>query len=559
MAEQNVTTRSGAAGRVRPSGKGTGKVTTGHRAASGGRPSGGQAGGKKPSAKKSADGKTTGVGNRDAGGGSGNGTSKRRSETVAGAVLVRDRRRLSEKMGRSTRLKLWLQSSALDFLLVLVVCVSLSYSVSYGFYSAEAHRGNVLLLGGMAVPLLLALFAGSWSKRMVPVSAAAAVLISGAYIAIATALSPDPSFFAGGHVNDVADNYTTFAVVVCATTVLSYLLSRRTAGLVFLLVFGVVACGLVQFQWSEWITDLSGMTAFFAMFLGVGMLFVYQCYKQSVYSANRVKRTSFTGAFAYSAIICILCVAAGAGLFAGISSIAPDTQEFKPFTSNVSPPVDENSNSYQRTSKESDEMSNQTNDDQQKTHDTAEGGRDSGAGGFGLFAGSFIQSAASAMAGFDPDDPDQNVDNIAYLILTWELIIVGVLLALLVLAIVLLWRYRRTWRLKRIARESGGYQAWYLYTFLVERFRRLRLAKPVHLTPLEFAVGFSKPMLPFTRGTGGVDFVDVSSTYQNAAFGSEAPTDEELEQLRRYYKAFFKNARQYVGFPKWVLWKFWRV
>lgn len=475
------------------------------------------------------------------------------------STRVRDRRRLSEKMGQSTRMRLWLQSSALDFLLVLVVSVALVYTVSYGFYSAEAYRGNILLLAVLIAPLLLVLFAGSWSKRAVPLSALGVVVLSAAYIGVATAVSPDPALFTDGGVNDVAGNYTIFALVLCVTTVVTYLLSRRTVGLVFLLILGVLACGIVQFLWREWIPDLNGVASFIAVFLGMGMLFVYQCYRQSVYSANRVKKTSFSGAFAYSALIGIVCIAVGAGVFGAVGAIAPDTFEFRPFESHVSPPVDELAQSYEDLDSKSDDKSDDADEDERQTNKADTGGDETRSGGLGLLEGSFIQHAAQQMAGYDPSNPDSQIDNIAYLILTWELLILVALVALVVLGFVLFWRYRRTLRLKRIADKSHAYQAWYLYTFLIERLRRLKLAKPDNLTPLEFAVGFSKPMLPFTRGTDGIDFVDVSSIYQDAVFGGVQPTIEELDCLKRYYKTFFKNARQYVGLPKWVLWKFWRM
>lgn len=475
------------------------------------------------------------------------------------AVRIRDRSWLSEKMAHSTRLRLWLQSSALDFALVLVVSVALVYTISYGFYSAETYRSNTFLVTGLIAPLLMALFAGSWSKRAVAVSAIACALLSGAYIAAAFALSSDQALFGPDGVNDSPGNYTIFAMVLCITTIVTYLLSRRTVGLVFLLVFGVVSCGLVQFLWREWITDLSGIPAFIAVFLGIGMLFIYQCYKQSVYSANRAKRTSFLGAFAYSALIGLVCVAVGAGVFACVEAIAPGTISFKPFESHVSPPVDEMANTYEKMDEENDEETDQTNDEEQLTSDRDEGGQDSGVGGFGFFENTLIQGVAQGLAGYNPDDPEQDYENIAYQVLAWELMITALLVLLIVLAVVLLWRYRRTLRLKRIEKESPSYQAWYLYTFLLERFRRLKLAKPEHLTPLEFAVGFSKPMLPFTRGTNGTDFVDVSIAYQDAAMGGVPPTEAQLGQMKDYYKAFFKNARSYVGLPKWIVWKFWRI
>ena len=474
-----------------------------------------------------------------------------------GSTRVRDRSRLSEKMSKSTRLRLWLQSSALDFVMVLVVCVALVHTVAYAFNSADRFQGNFLLIAGLCIPLLLAMFAGSWSKRALLPSIGATVALMAIYVGVSMAISPEEMFVAGA-VNDSPDNYTVFTMVLCVTTILVYLLSRRTVGLVFLLVGCVVACGFVQYAWPEWLTQLDGLPSFLVTFLGVVMLFVYQCYKQSVYSANRAKRTSFAGAFAYSALVGVICVVVGVGVFAAIQSIAPDTVQIKPFEEHVSPPVDEKANSYERSEVEGDDTTNET-DDHKEDADDADGGNDIARNGFGFLQGTLIGNVAQSLAGFDPNDPNQDFQNIAYLIMRWELLIMGILVALLILAAVLIQRARRKLRLRRIEKESPGYQAWYLYTFLVERFRRLKLAKPAHLTPLEFAVGFSKPMLPFTRGTDGVDFVDVSGTYQDAVFGGEQPSEEELDDMKAYYRAFFKNARQYVGLPKWCLWKFWRV
>jgi hypothetical protein len=65
-------------------------------------------------------------------------------------------------------------------------------------------------------------------------------------------------------------------------------------------------------------------------------------------------------------------------------------------------------------------------------------------------------------------------------------------------------------------------------------------------------------MLPFAEGTGGVDFIDVTTTYQDVCYGGVAVGAEEYDGIVAYYKAFFKNARKHVGGLKW-LWKFWRI
>ena len=66
-------------------------------------------------------------------------------------------------------------------------------------------------------------------------------------------------------------------------------------------------------------------------------------------------------------------------------------------------------------------------------------------------------------------------------------------------------------------------------------------------------------MRPYTRGTNGVDFVQITELYEKAVFGGYAPTDDEVERVRGYYRAFYKNAFKATMWPKWVFWRFWRL
>lgn len=479
-----------------------------------------------------------------------------------GSTRAKDRARLSEKMAHATRVRLFAQSTAFDFLLVLLVSVALSLTVSYGFNSAAGYRGNAALVCAMVVPILAALYVGTWSKRALAASAIATVVVCGAVIGAAAALSPESMFSDVGGVQDLDGNYCIFAIVVCVTTVLTFLLSRRTSLLLALLVATVVACGTVQFLYRNWTVGEPGVLVTLAALFGVGMLFVYQCYKQSIYSANRLKRTSFLGAFCFSALVGAACVLVGAAVFYGVVQAADlSTPEIKFFEAYVSPPVDENASAYQKGDTQSDDTSDNTDDDESAVTGEGEGDRSEESQGMGpgLLSDSFIGDMARSITGYDPDNDDGSTDALQWQTLQLELIIFCALLALLAVLVVSLMRYRRTWRLRRIAKRSNAYQAWYLYTFLLGRFRRLRLRKPDNLTPLEFAVGYERAMLPFTRHADGVDFVEVTSLYEDVAFGGYQPSDEELARLKKYYRAFFKNAREYTGWPKWALWRFWRI
>ncbi len=481
---------------------------------------------------------------------------------AAGSARVRDRARLSEKMGRDTRVRLFFQSTVPDFLLVLVLAAALSYTVSYGFHSAWDYRSNPVLVAALTVPPLLALFVSSWSKKALGPSIVAFVAVSVVMLAVAGALSPDPLVGEGGPA-DTAGNYVIFVLIVIVVALVSFLLSRRTAGLVFLLAGAIVACGLIQFLYPEWMTEQPGIPATLLIILAAGMLFIYHCYKQSVYSANRVKRTSFAGATGFSALIALACVLVGLGVFYGVVQASGlTTPDIKLFEEYVSPPVDENADDYELTEEVGDETSSNTDDTQSQTNQEGDGASPSSIGDVvsGAILDSALANVIAQATGLDLGSTDDDGDETSrWIILQITSLVLAILAILAVVAVILLQRYRRTWRLKRIASKSNAYQAWFLYTFLLGRLRRLRIRKPAQLTPLEFAVGFSRAMVPFTRDADGVDFVEVSSAYQDAVFGGLQPSDEELDRVKGYYRAFFKNARKYVGWPKWILWKFWRI
>lgn len=471
--------------------------------------------------------------------------------------------------GRGSRLGRFLRMAAPDFLLVLVVSVALSFTVTYAFRSGEAYRGDVLLLAAVEAPMLLALFAGSWSKRAVPASVALAVLVAAAVIGSCVALTPESvPLTTGSGINDEPGSLVVFGIVLAVVPAVVYLLSRRAVGLVFLLVLSVVACGFVQFLYREWMAEMSGLPAFLCVLAGEGALFVFQTYRQGVVRARHSKSPSFGRALAYSAAISVACLAVGAGLYYGVvAGLGLTTPEMKPFRDYYSQPIVYYTGTYDDMSLEGDEKSDNTNDQTEDTNQEGEGSGEGadGAGESGSGEGSGGNGSGDGGAGgwtlasaFDASSWNQQFNRISYNIPDFVKVLVPLLLlALVVLAIVLRNRVRG-WRLRRIEREPCSYRVWYLYGFLVERYRRLKLLKPDGLTPMEFALAARKAMRPFAEGTGGADFVEVTEVYQRACYSGRPVTEEEYGRVKGYYRAFFKNARRHTGNLKWI-WKFWRI
>ncbi len=458
-----------------------------------------------------------------------------------------------------TRLRLFLTSSALDFIVVLIVAVSLIYTVAYGFYSSPGLRTNVLAIGALCTPLLVSMYAGAWSKRAVLYSVLTTIGIAVLMLALAYANS-SAELIVDRKINDVAGNHVIFIVVVIVVCVLTYLLSRRTAGLVVLLLSAVLAIGFIQFCYREWMETYNWVPAFVGALGGIGMLFVFQCYRESVLTAKRLKKTAFGGVFLFSTAIGLLCVLLGMAAFYGIvNHLNYGTAEILLFTEVVAPPIDEENGSYvyqdstsQNTTQNLDDTQQQTNDE--NDNETESENTEEQIDGLSAIAQTIMQA-------FNPNAEDEGYDPLYYQFIRWIVYIVCACILLLFILLVLGQIYRRTWREKRMEKKgmAYSYRVWYIYTFLMKRMRRLRIKKPDHLTPYEFVVGYRRVLEAFTRDTDGVDFLEISRLYVAVTCVGNEVSAEEIARVELCSRKFFKNARKKVGWPRWLLYNFWRI
>lgn len=476
---------------------------------------------------------------------------------------------LLDTLGFNERMAVFLKSALPDFVMTLVMSVALAYAVSFAFESAAGYRGNIALLVAISAPLLLALYAGSWSKKaLLPAAGATAVIavvVMGVFISMTPSgtpmFVPMESWESAAGLNDVNENYAIFAFVAVLVPIVVYLLSRRRVGTVILLIDSMFACGWVQFLYRDFAFDNGGLIASFVVLVAGLMLFIFQTYRQSVYSAARAKRTSFIGVAAFSGLVSLICVLIGVGVFYGaINGFGLNTLDVKPFTRYAAAPIDPYSTNHSDTTTQGDDTTDNTNDEEEETSDNTDDGTQSGGA---LNAESLLASpvgqAVQAITGYDADDPNQDFESISFLIIAWTVILSVLLVVLLLVAAIVLQRYRRKRRLQRIYNESVAYRIAYLYEFMLGRFERMKIHKPEQTTPYEFAVGFEATLAPFTRGTDGVTFTDVTAAYMDACWGALDVSEEDYNSVEKYYLAFFKNAREYTGWPHWIFFRFWRI
>ena len=461
---------------------------------------------------------------------------------------------------RPSRLALFLRSSALDFIMVLVVSVGLDFMLLSGFDATLELRWDLLLQLGAAAIMAGVLFIGAWSKRSVLTSVVGVIVVLACAVALGVAMTPaDVQLFVGGMVNDEEGNYLIFCLVITIVPIMVYLLSRRPWGVAILLVAAVVVCACVQYLFRDWLAEEGGLVAAAITLTGVLTMLVYQSYRQSAFSADRLRTPAFGRAALFSLLVALICVFGGGALFYGIiEPLQLSTPIYKPFELYVIRPIVEYSGVYDDAFVEDpDWTTSLLNDDEEDTSEEAEGGEEpeeEAQEGANNPLSTFVQNLTTY---------SQDNWNAAFSPVSYQTIALGALLGLLAVLLVLLVAVLikilgRRRRLKKLASRPPSERVVELYDFFCSRFARLGIERSPALTPLEFAYASRKTLVPFTRDTGSVDFVRVTLLYQRGAYGTGDVSEEEYAQVERYYRAFFGNARRYVGMPKWLI-TFWRM
>ncbi len=455
-------------------------------------------------------------------------------------------------------LKLFFKASAFDYLLVLVAATTLTMTISFGFESAPGLRGNPAICAGVAAPLLLVLFAGSWSKRALVPAGFGALVYMLAVVAGLSSLST-AAIFDGGTVNDVAESTFSFAVVAVVVPLLSYLLSRRRAGVFVMLLVSIVSCEFVQFLYRDWMSNGGAVISLVAI-ASVMALFVYQAYRSSVYAAQRVRGTSFAQAAAFSCGLSALCVLVGvAFFFLIVSPLGVQTPQIKPFKDYFQRPVVEYAGNYKRKPVDDpSQKSSELSKNKSTTRNNTLGGSQGKSADNKQENNQDQQQNAGSKKSYDQSSWDQAFQAISYEQLVLGILVLIALFVAFLVFVVLMWKRRRKRRLERIALKKDAYQVWWIYAFLVGRMERLGCKRASNLTLMEYAMA-TRDELEYLFTDAKLDFLGMTLVYQRAAYGQGTVTPEELDAFKDCYWAFYRNAYRHTAKLKWAFWYFWRL
>lgn len=461
----------------------------------------------------------------------------------------------------STKLSRFVRASIPDFLLVLILSVGLDLAVAYAFNSAQALYGNLALTAAVEAVVLVVLFAGSWSKRALVPAAVVTGVIFVAAIVIGIATSTDV-LTEGFSVNDAPGNNLIFCMLLIIIPVITFLLSRKPAGLVVLVFLTVLSCGMVQYLYRDWLSNAGGDIVTLVCLFTLLALFIFQTYRQSLFKSQRATKPSFASALGFSALLSLTCVLLGCVVFYGaVMNAGITTPVWKPFFQYEKNPIQYYNGIYEEQSVKNDNITTEdTNDKQEDTQEnTEDGGKGDSEDSQQGESSSPITGLVELLSGYNEDDPNQDITTITYMFLN----ILAVVIAALVLAalgLLIFWRiHSRSTRLKKLEGEAYDYKVFVLYNFFVKKLALLRAKKPDYLTPREYASASARTLAAFTEGAGGVSFEDVTYIYERACVGCMPIEQSDYEKVEKYYNAFFKNARTRVGWFRWIFFKFWRI
>ena len=432
----------------------------------------------------------------------------------------------------------YFKSKVWELLFCAVAASALSYTVCSGFYATRPLQAYPLAIAGISIAITVVLFLIAYNARSAICGGIAfgAVVVAVVWLLAATGPGETP-------LDDVEGNYALFAIVVIASTLLVYLGSRTQVLTVVLLVVGVYASETMEYLY--WGNHVAALLVF--MVAGVALM-LQKGYQRTVANTS-AGRVSFAPIALSALAIGAVALLVGAGVYYfAIAPLDPPNQTVKLFTE------------YRRI-------------DEIEVRGTGATTADQGGQSGNLAGGDSVESDESAAD--DPFDMVQSsftemVDNLqdqlgdtgaALQLFPPDLL--ALLAALLVAALfalpVLLKKLQRRMRYNRLVKPGGQEAAKNLYRFFLDRFRKLKLARPDEVSLSAYAAGFEQSFERFEAPSAerlgvseGSAFSRLTDLYVRSVYGDERLNDDEVAAFVRYYDSFYRNACRYVGRPRYV-------
>ena len=427
----------------------------------------------------------------------------------------------------------YLKRIAPEFVLTLLACIALGLNLMQGIHIPQETAESLPLAAGVPAVLLAALFAMSYSKRTVAIGVPALVvaLVVAAIAFIQTTAEP----FA-----DSYDNPVLAYLVLVPTAVVAFLLGRKKAGAVVLLVCGAIVCGVIQFLYG--LNLVPHLMLFLCAAFGLVAVKGQQKTSQGAKSALKVAGAGISGL-----VFALVAALVSFGIFAlVIAPLNPPALELKLITEDYA--LEEihvagltallhQQNEDQGADDENDEedQTNQLNDDDEQyigPNSSAQNGTDETTGD----GSNNVNGTGDAM-----DAVRYFQDN------WWLLLLIPLVIAALVALVIALRRRVRARRIAAARACNPQAQAANLYGLACTNLERTKVLEKGSHTPYELVNACADQTARFEQTDTSATFASVTNTFVAASFGNSQPSPQELDDMERYCALIPKRAMHYVG------------
>ncbi len=434
----------------------------------------------------------------------------------------------------------YLSSAIWDLVLCLCMSVCLVITTCEGFYVPASVQFGYVRIILLCLLLCAILVFAAFNKRTVIIGGIAFVVVAAFLVGIGIFGTARTDL-----TQDIEANEMTFYLILVGSCLVVFLLSRLRIGSVILLVIGCVDCAAIQFLYLQWL-----LPEFIIFVVAAVINLMFRNYLRSVRD-SQTAHTSFVAMVATAAVICALAVGAGFGIFYGIiAPLNPPARELILITDYKARPEIEIEATEDLLELLEDQLSNEEPEEDESTNVPEEDeGDESPEENEGDLE---TAEETGGLSGTD-DGNNRNTQNITY----ERIIALGFLILLLIFLIfvlpILIKRYLRTRRYRRMCALEPRLSAIEFYVFFVKRFGKVGLAKVKDDTPREYVEHIAPYLILFDEAAENADFASLTGIYERAAYGHADPSEEEIEQFKRYYKPFFRSCRKRVGTPKFLL------
>ncbi len=439
-----------------------------------------------------------------------------------------------------------LRQKAVDYVLVLVVVVSLSLNSFQAFVITDDLALNVPLTLVLAGVALLALYACFFNFK--------SSLISGAVLVVAViafALYSNATDLVG-RLGITLEEQDAYYLIIVACAVGAYALSRSRVGTIVLFLGGVAIFFLLS------VLEYGRFTGWFlACLLAVAVLFLRRVYL----AAPSASKAGGAGLLRYTGLmlaVCGLALVLSGGAFAAITVLFhPQTQPLALLTNYTvlemaakvgaaSPTESSIANDYYTQNYEA--VAQSSTDDSvqaQNSSETSDASTTSGSGDVG--------TSASGDNDQGTGDTSQEIEAkpITYFShIPWVLIIALAVVGIIVAAYLLKLSWRRR-QAKKVAALTPGEQVLALYPAYLKVLKRIGLARHETQTPIEFSQGLERSVN--TIRFEDVGFGEVTTLFDEVAYGGLVPSEAQVARLWEFDRAFLRCCRRRIGLPRYLL------